>query len=160
MITKIKYRDWEFELDKELTISTYQKVISGGADSCECTVCKNYVAYRENVFPAEIRQLLIDLGIDYRKEVEIISYDDLADGLYLIEGWFHFKGRILSGKDCCVSSPNGNGFSLDLTEIDNNFSIGFTKRVSLTHFMDETNLVQVDFETRIPCVLDNLLEVE
>jgi hypothetical protein len=35
-VTKIKYKDWEFEVDRELTRQTYDNVALSGADSCIC----------------------------------------------------------------------------------------------------------------------------
>jgi hypothetical protein len=60
---------------------------------------KNYVAYRDKVFPKEIIQLFSDLEIDFRKEVEITTWEKLPNGLHHIGGWFHFKGQVLTGKD-------------------------------------------------------------
>lgn len=154
---KVKYREWEFEVDRELTRWTYEEVRSSGADSCVCDDCKNYVAFRDKVFDDEIKQLFDDLGIDCKKEVEITTYQRLPDGLHLIGGWFHFKGRMLTGKDCRVPFPSG-GHTLDLSAITDKFSIGFTVGNDLAHFADETGLVQIEFMTYIPWVIDTSLE--
>jgi hypothetical protein len=156
-ITKLIYRDWEFEVDRDLTRGTYEKVTVSGADSCICNDCKNYVAYRDKVFPNEIRTLFCELGIDYKKEVEITSFETLPNGLHHIGGWFHFKGRVLSGKDYRVPLPSG-GYTGDLTTVRENFSIGFTQGNDLTFFTDKNGLVQVEFMTFIPWVIDKSLE--
>ena len=157
-ITTVKYRDWEFEVDRELTRQTYESVSVSGADSCVCNDCKNYVAFRDKVFSDEIKQLFDDLGIDYKKEVEITSFETLSDGLHHIGGWFHFKGRLVSGINYKVPIPNNSGFTLDLTKVEDNFSIGFADGNDLTHFADKTGLVQVEFMTYIPWVIDKSLE--
>ena len=157
-ITTVKYREWEFEVERELTRQTYESVSVSGADSCVCNDCKNYVAYRDKVFSNEIKQLFDDLGIDYKKEVEITSFETLPDGLHHIGGWFHFKGRLISGKNYKVPIPNISGFTLDLTKVEDNFSIGFADGNDLTHFADKTGLVQVEFMTYIPWVIDKSLE--
>ncbi len=56
--TTLKFRGWEFEVDRELTRKTYEKVSGSGADTCICSDCKNYVVYRDKVFPDEIKNLL------------------------------------------------------------------------------------------------------
>ena len=84
MLKLVKYRDWVFEVDRDLTKKTYSNVLGSGADSCVCNDCNNYVAYRDKVFPAEVLELYKDLGIDFRKEVEIVSFEKLANGLYHI----------------------------------------------------------------------------
>jgi hypothetical protein len=157
--TKLKYRDWEFEVYRELTQQNYENIIGSGADGCECNDCKNYVAYRDNVFPDEIRQLFDSLGIDYKKEVEITSWEILPNGLHHIGGWFQFKGHILTGKDCRIPFPSG-GYTLDLTTIEDNFSIGFFNGNTSTYFADNDKLVQIEFATFIPWVIDKSLETE
>jgi hypothetical protein len=155
----LKFRDWTFEVDRELTIKTYEKVPGSGADGCICNDCKNYVAYRDNVFPSEIKQLFIDLGIDYKKEVEITSFEKLENGLHHIGGWFHFKGKVLSGKDYRVPVPGG-GYTFDLTKITDYFEIGFAEGNASTFFDDKISLVQIEFMTNIPWVIDKTLESE
>lgn len=158
-ITTVKYRDWEFEVDRELTRKTYDNVPVSGADSCVCHDCKNYVAYRDNVFSDEIKNLFDKLGIDYKKEVEITSFEALPNGLHHIGGWFHFKGRVITGKNYRVSFPSG-GYTFDLTVISDMFSIGFASGNDLAHFADKTDLVQVEFMTYIPWVIDKSLETK
>jgi len=153
----LKYREWEFELDRELTQQVYARVAKSGADTCLCHDCKNYVAYRDHVFPPEFTSLLADLGIDYRKEVEVFRYELLPTGLHHIAGWFHFKGRVLVGPNYRDPLPNG-GHTIHLTSITDNFSIGFAEGSDLTQFPEKTGLVQVEFETAIPWVIDKSLE--
>lgn len=156
-VTTVKFRDWEFEVDRELTRQTYKNVSVSGADSCVCNDCKNYVAFRDKVFSEEIRRLFDDLGIDYKKEVEIISFETMPDGLHHIGGWFHFKGRIINGKEYIVPHPY-SGHTFDLTSITDTFSIGFAVGSDIAHFTDKTGLVQVEFMTYIPWVIDKSLE--
>ena len=153
----LEYKNWTFEVDKELTKQTYENVESGGSDTCTCSNCQNYVAFRENVFPNEIRNLFEDIGIDYKKEVEVTELEKLPNGLHHISGWFHFKGKLVTGEDCKVASPQG-GFIINLTKILENFSIGFSKGNDLTFFNDKDHLVQVEFDTNIPWIIDKKLE--
>lgn len=157
--TFLEYRDWRFAIDRQLTKDTYDKIIESGADSCKCNDCKNYVAYRDKVFPDEVRTLFDDLGIDYKKEVEVVSYEILPNGQHYIGGWFHFKGQVLAGKDYRIPLPSG-GYTIDLTEISDNFSIGFAEGSALTFFSDKNGLVQVEFMTSIPWVIDKSLETQ
>lgn len=155
--TIVKFKDWTFEVDKALTEQTYQNISGSGADTCGCNDCKNYVSYRDKVFSKEIIDLFIELGIDYRKEVEIIRWETLPNGLHHIGGWFHFKGQVLTGKDYRVPLPSG-GHTFDLTRIIDNFSIGLAEGSDLTFFEERTGLVQVEFDTNIPWVIDKALE--
>jgi hypothetical protein len=155
--TIVKFQDWTFDVDKAWTEQTYTNIFGSGADTCECNDCKNYVTYRDSVFPKIIIDLFNDLGIDFRKEVEITTWEILPSGLHHIGGWFHFKGQVLTGKDYRVPLPSG-GHTFDLTRITDNFSIGFAEGNDLTFFEDKTGLVQVEFDTNIPWVIDKSLE--
>lgn len=149
----IKFKNWTFEVDKMLTEQTYKSISVSGADTCSCINCKNHVVYRDKVFPIEILDLFGDIGIDYQKEVEIISYETLSNGLHHIGGWFHFKGRVLAGKDYRVPLQSG-GHIFKLTPITDNFSIGFAEDSDMTFFEEKTSLVQVEFDTNVPWVID------
>ena len=155
----LKFKDWTFEVDKELTEKTYNNTPNGGADTCVCNDCKNYVAYREKVFPKEILAFFNEVGIDFRKEVEITTWQVRSNGLYHIGGWFHFKGILLTGKNYRVPfSPTG--YTYDLTFIADNFSIGFAPGNDLTFFEENNGLVQVEFDTNIPWVINKSLKTE
>lgn len=153
----IKYRDWIFEVDKQTTEENYKKIIGGGAEGCDCGNCKNYIANREIVFPEDVRKLFIELGVDYQKEVEICTYNKLTNGLYFIGGWFHFKGKIKNGKDYRLILPNG-GYSMDLTKINQDFKIGFAEESTETYFENKDDLVQIEFTTNIPWIIEKALE--
>jgi hypothetical protein len=153
MTNTVKYKEWVFEVDKNATEENYRNVSLGGADVCLCGNCKNYAAYRDKVFPLEILSLFNDLGIDYRKEVEIVTWETLPNGQEHIGGWFHFKGAFLEGKVSNNELPNG-GYTLQLIPVNDNFSIGFTKGSDLTFFEDKENLIQLEFDTTIPWVID------
>ena len=155
MTTTLQFKDWEFRFDKQLTQQTYENVVGSGADTCFCNDCKNYVALRDSVFPDEVHKLFDDLGVDYRKEVEITTWEVLPNGLHHIGGWFHFKGQMLAGKNYRVPLPDEKSFSIVLTEINANFKIGFGEGSDLTFFEDKNELIQIEFETKIPWVIDD-----
>lgn len=154
----IKFKNWELIADEISTTLTYVNAEIGSADSCVCNECKNYATYRDNVFPQEVRQLFLELGIDYKKESEVTRLIKLKNGLHLYSGWFHYKGNF-NGANCEIPMAQ-NGFTLDLTEITENFKIGFRISNTLSFFEDKSNLVQVEFETEIPWVIDNSLETD
>ncbi len=151
----LKFRDWEFEVDKQLTEQTYKKISGSGADGCACDDCKNYVAFRNEVFPDEVQKLFVDLGIDFRKEVEVTSLETLPNGLHCIAGWFHFKGKVIRGNDYRLPLLGG-GYTFDLTKITENFEIGFAEGSALTFFEDKEGLVQIEFMTYVPWVINKV----
>jgi hypothetical protein len=154
----VKFRNWKFEVDKLLTIETYDGIVNSGTNLCGCNDCKNYIAYREKVFPEDVRVLFLNLGIDYNKEVEICSYQILPNGLHHISGWFHFIGKIIEGESCRNNIGN-KGYTIELTDIGSNFSIGFCEESSLTFFENKDEIVQIEFEAHIPWIIDKGLEI-
>lgn len=80
-------------------------------------------------------------------------------GLHLIDGWFHFKGRILTGKNCRVPFSS-TGHTIDLTQVTDVFSIGFSVGSDLTFFAETNGLVQIEFATFIPWVIEKSLETK
>jgi hypothetical protein len=154
----VKYRDWEFEVNKELTLDTYNKVLQGGAEECICGDCKNYLIHRENIFPTEVKELFYELGVDYKKDVEVFTYFQNEIETQL-GGWFHFKGRIIRGVDYRNKLVNG-GYSIDFTDIGNNFSIAFGHDNALTYFEDKDGLVQIEFISTTNFITDKLLQIK
>ncbi len=80
-----------FEL--EATRDIYARIAYGGAETCNCQPCRNYRLVRDEAYPPEFRTLLEELGIDYRKELEVYFGVPLPGGKYLYEGWFCFAGK-------------------------------------------------------------------
>lgn len=159
---KVKFRDWEFEVDTVLTRRTYAKVQNGFSEGCDCNYCLNYYPQKDNIFPKEIKNLFEDLGIDYHKESECISSFDISefsasdkylDKLYGYGGWFHFSGKIVYGKEL-----NENLKIYDTTLITDKFSIGFRKEKSLNFFESDVPLVQVEFAVEIPWIIGKVIE--
>lgn len=151
-VSVIPYRDWILTVDCALTHATYATVKNGSADGCECFDCKNYVLSRDSAFPAEIKMLFDQLGIDYKKENEVSRFYKNTDGLHLYCGFFHFKGSF-EGQNCTVPIAGTPQHTLLMTPINENFSIGFTYDSSLAYFEDDKDLVQVEFEVRLPWLI-------
>ena len=150
----IKFLDWEFNVDKEETTAGYQKALAGGSNFCKCTMCENFVASRNTIYPDTIKKLFNDLGIDYKKEAETYHMTKLDNGLHYYGGWFHFIGQIIKGKDMKIPAGS-NGYTLESIEITNNFHISFLPGSSLS-FLDKEkyHLIQVEFFTSIPWVIE------
>ena len=114
---RVHFRRWGLECDPAATRTAYESV-TRGAESCEESVCQNFAAARDRVYPREVRDVFQRLGIDRRKEAETFhvcrvgpktlqvrreSGDRLPDsllGLHLHGGWFHLIGSIVEGPDC------------------------------------------------------------
>ena len=158
MAKKVRYKEWLFEVDSEQTIQTYETIESGSPERCTCSNCKNFKTNRLNIYPQEIISLLTELGIDYRKEAEIFEIERLKNGLHVYGGWFHFKGKILEGKDSKIDL-GGGGSTLDFKEVNSKFRIAFTKGGDLTYFNKNEiqDLIQVEFIAQTDWVIEKEL---
>ncbi|MEQ8812885.1 MAG: hypothetical protein RIE59_27685 [Imperialibacter sp.] len=152
----VEYKDWQLTVDKLTTATVYGRVQTGGAESCGCVDCQNFATQRTTVYPAEIKELLESLGVDWKKEVEVSHYARLENDDHYYGGWFHFKGDFVGFN--CERTTSSDGFTLELTDITPKFSIGFRRANSLTAFNKADRLVQVEFECKVPWVLDRQLE--
>jgi hypothetical protein len=83
---------WRFACDQEATRAAYAEISRGGAASCDCNGCRNFVAARKQVFPHEFIAMLDTLGIDPSKEAEAYHNARVAPGRHDYGGWFHFVG--------------------------------------------------------------------
>lgn len=147
---KIIHKNWEFFVEKEETEHIYQNF---DFKPCECLYCKNFEEQKDNIFPKECLELFGKLGIDYRKYAEICCPFPENDW-WIYSGWYHFKGEF-NGINAKVQE-NNQVFYIEMTPITETFSLGFHYDNSLTFFNPMDKLVQVEFEIKIPWVLDEL----
>jgi hypothetical protein len=137
---KIIYRDWIFDADVGVTCAGYETISVGGVETCDCAGCRNFLAQRDSVFPAEVLKLFSELGVDYKRDAEIYHTARLEPNLHLYGGWFHFVGTILK-------EPIGPA-TLD------NFTIDFIPNRDLAaKAFAHQPLVQIEITVKLPWVL-------
>jgi hypothetical protein len=129
--------------DVEATRQAYEQIAEGAPEACCCLACRNFVAVREQVYPAGFRALLRRLGIDYRREAEIYLDGPTGAGLYHYEGWFHFVGEVTQRLDAWE-------------QVDDHFHLWFSAGGSLLPDLLKGQPVgQLDFRhDAVPWVLD------
>ncbi|MEO8071952.1 MAG: hypothetical protein ABI686_01780 [Acidobacteriota bacterium] len=142
-LQKIKFRDWEFEIDCDLTKKSYEMKLFGSADHCPCRYCKNYLVQRSLIFTEEIKKLLNDLGIEISKEDDVTEYVKLENGLHKYIGEFVFAGKIFSGNKFDRNGASG----IQFTKISDNFLIAFGEK-------KDSVWSAIMFETNIPWVIE------
>ncbi len=141
-MSQITYRDWIFDFDVDATRAGYETIPAGGAETCDCAGCRNFLAQRDSVFPAEVLALFSKLGVDYRLDAEIYHTARLEPGLHLYGGWFHFVGAIMK-------EPLGPA-TLD------NFTIDFVPGNALAaEVFQNQRLVQIEITAKLPWVLSD-----
>ena len=147
-MTEITFHDWILECDVEATRETYQKVSQGSAEICACVYCKNFAALRDDLFQADFLELLNNLGVDYRKDVEIYHQATLEKEKHLYAGWFHSIGRV---------KQNGN-----VVILKNELKVYFMQNKDLMfNEFEGKDLIQIEFENVVlPWILADLPEPE
>src|ERR1700733_2077237 len=124
--TLVRFGRWAVRAEPEKTRSAYADRVSA-TSRCGCNICKNYEAVRDAIFTAEARDLLKDLGVDYRRETEMVHSHRIARGRHAYDGWFHLFGTIESGRDAYAA--RGELFARELEPLTDALSFGFTSRV-------------------------------
>ena len=147
MFEKVHFHEWELIVDKQSTINAYAEVEYGGSRSCSCGDCMEYTRRIDSIFPGNVKLLFESLGIDYHKDAEVIHIISDNNHNYC-SGWFHFIGEF-KGKSCAVPMTD-TGYTLQLTDIADNFKIGFHVGDSFALFKSPYPLVQLEFSTLIP----------
>lgn len=88
---------WRIRYDADLNSEIYQKIPTGAPEECDCEGCKRFIEIREEFYPAEFKELLLTLGIDYLKEAEVVTYGEPGESP--LNGWYNFVGQIENGEN-------------------------------------------------------------
>jgi hypothetical protein len=104
------FGQWQFDCDLEATRMAYARADHGGAESCSCNGCRNFIAARSRVFPKAFLEFLATLGIDPSKDGETYHNGRIAPGRHDYGGWFHFVGQLNIDGDFGVVNF-GDGFT-------------------------------------------------
>ena len=147
---KICFREWEFEIDDKKPFQNRENLNQGDADSCTCNYCKNYRRQRSKAFPEEIKILFETAGIDLNKEFEVSHVYKLENGLHHYAGRFHFAGKIIGGKIC----KDSNSVIIEMAKINENFWIGFREANQSIYFKSDIPLIELEFWTNLPWLIE------
>ena len=129
------------------------QILQGGAETCDCSPCRNFAGLREQLYPPEVRTLFKELGVDYRRDAEAYHICRLPNGKHSYGAWFHFVGMIEAGKDAEV--PVGeNSWTFDLERVSEGFSLGFTAKTGLVpEAFSGKPVVQIEIEVEAPWMI-------
>lgn len=149
---EIRIKDWLLKVDVEQTERIYSQFCTF-AESCGCLYCRNYTEVAKR-FSIELLSFFQSLGIDPTKCAgEIMEFGKLENEMHYYGGWYHFVGEIIDGPDCMVPPENWN--KINLIKIDS-FEMGFTKEVQLVSSNFPESVVQLEFVSTIPWILQDL----
>jgi hypothetical protein len=137
---ELVFRGWTFRYDAEATAAAYAAARPVGPEACGCLYCRNFIAAREQAYPAEVKSLAETVGISPLTESEIWEHGATVPeraGLRLYGGFFHFVGEIVHDASEAVED------------------IFFLKaRSLLPRSFGDAPVVQAEFTMNVPWVID------
>src|ERR1700678_2160382 len=136
--------EWEFTCDRSATAAAYSGATAGGADTCTCDGCRNFVVVRDRVYPQTFVLFLKSLGVDPHKDGEAYHTGEISPGNHHYGGWFHFVGSLEKTGD------------FPQVEMGPGFQVSLCRRCAPgLAVLKDLPLVQVEFQAeRVPWVLE------
>jgi hypothetical protein len=141
---QVEFLKWVFQSDVISTKSLYSSIERDETQMwCSYDSFNHYQKYRDSVFPKPVLDLLLMLGIDCNKEMNIIDQGAVEANRVWYETWYDYKGEVLSGPvgwDMCIDLSRD--FSMCVVEIDED---------SRSHYFgDEKPVVSLHFIIKVP----------
>jgi hypothetical protein len=95
MLGRLAVGDYIVEYDRDATIAAYSRIAVPGPEECGCCYCRNWVAGRDRIVPAAVRDLLDAVGVPLNGEIEVweVPGETQAHGY---GGWYILVGAIVS----------------------------------------------------------------
>jgi hypothetical protein len=143
---------WVIDYDREATRRCFAALPAGAG--CECIECRNFEAAEGRIFPAEFVALADELGVDLTKPAELCHWCREESGSYLVGGWFHVVGALLSGEDLIRWTGDAGFYRFD--DLVPGLQFGFTTRIALApDVFRGLPVVQLEFCARVSWVLSD-----
>ncbi len=93
---RIELGDYILEVDSERTKRTYLEIVTGGAESCGCSYCRNYLATLPQALPDEVIEFFSIAGIDPKKDAEVYEQGEVSPGVRSYGGEYYLWAAIVS----------------------------------------------------------------
>src|SRR5438874_1896626 len=133
MVEWVPLPGWVLNVDRQATITAYEKLPLYWPSSCTCLYCENFNA-ASHLLPPEFIQLCSEAGMDPAKPIEVYELTPgTKEGTRLYAGWYHLVGLI-------VTRPNSEPSSGSASQLVGDFQVDFT---------DQPDLVQDGFPNPI-----------
>jgi hypothetical protein len=141
---KIFIKPWLIGYQTTATRAAYEKIHAGGPEECGCEHCHNFVLARDRIYPPEAETLFAMVGIDFRKETEVVHLRRIKPGLHQYSGSFYFVGDVENTQD--IRSD-----SITYMAVSSNFSWQFKNCQDPIHgAFHNQPLVQIEFIAKVP----------
>lgn len=154
----IHFKRWVLLAEPERTAEAYRAIERSAAEVCGCDPCRNFLAQRDQIYPAEALALFAQLGIDATREAEVYHMARVGPGRHHYGGWLHFVGTLQSGEDSKSVLGDG-GTRVSFEELTAEFAIAFTRVVDLVSpAFGRLPVMQLEFAVELPWVLKDAHE--
>jgi hypothetical protein len=145
MILGVQFGEWEFTCDRSATLAAHARAAAGGADTCACDGCRNFVLVRDRVYPPSFVSFLVSVGVDPDKDGEAYHTGEISPGHHHYGGWFHFVGSLEKTGDF-AEVEMGPGFKVALCR----------RSAPGLATLKDLPLVQIEFQAeRVPWTLSS-----
>ncbi len=150
----------KLDIDVQKTREYYAQTNYDG-EGCTCDGCRNFAKAIE-IFPKAVHDFFEELGLDIRKEAEIMVYCSENEGKSLLYGGFyHLCGELLSDNDMWIplegNTEISKGYAMneeDMYVIADGYRVGFSKKCALLSKDFPRPVVQMEIEFLVPWVLE------
>ncbi|WP_077620299.1 hypothetical protein [Bacillus sinesaloumensis] len=141
---RIHLMKWLLDVDLTKTRDFYSKEI----DLCNCLYCQNYYEACKHL-ESSVMDPFKTLGMNPLTPSHLSEFGEVEGGFRLYTGSYHIVGTIVDGELCTDSDWNDTN-----TATLENFTFGFKKELQFVHDEMPLPVLQMDFEARIPWLLD------
>ena len=103
--------------------------------------------------PAQVLDFFDHLGVDLTKITESVAYNRTHNGGVTYGGWLHVCGKIVKGKE-----DNEHTITLRPKEahgVTDAFKVWFSEECIMVEKAFDSPVIQIDFQTDLPWVLDS-----
>jgi hypothetical protein len=137
---RVDFRGWTADVDVEATRSSYATAGLGAAQACDCAECRNFVVARDAglVYPSDVVDLLVSMGVDLTRESEVYLEGPIDDGRLWYGGWFNVVGRLVD--DSGESTEVAPGFYL----------YPLAQGALVTDAFGDASVFRVEFKAAVP----------
>lgn len=154
--TRFSFGDYVVDVDVEKTREIYAS-LTPVTSRCKCEYCANYQKVAPTM-PAQVLDFFDHLGVDLTKITESVAYNRTHNGGVTYGGWLHVCGKIVKGKE-----DNEHTITLRPKEahgVTDAFKVWFSEECIMVEKAFDSPVIQIDFQTDLPWVLDSKIPEE
>ncbi len=153
--TRFAFGDYVVDVDVEKTREIYASLMPVST-RCKCDYCANYEKVVSRL-PVQVLDFFDNLGVDLERITESVVYNRNRDGSVHYGGWLHVCGKVVKGKadgEHMVTLRQGEAYG-----VTEDFRVWFGEESMMVEKEFDAPVMQIDFETDLPWVLDKKILV-